>query len=978
MNKKTVLTLIIIVVAACLVLFAGCVQAASTSLSSERVTASTTLDAPLYLAADQDAVTVTYEDFQRAPTKPSGNKVGTASEFVYMMKDLTATTYTLDADFYVTALMWEALADYTSERKITIRGGYTETLTVGGEEITTEKRHRITYAPNLDAEDSVLSPSQYGGFFSQFRGSMEKVEYVFRGKIECDLSSGGQSIVYYGGLAGKLIDAYFTDCVLADSGTISVYANKENCTIYVGGLAAYYDGTTISDCTVSIGGSVAAASVYGDDIDEIATRSNKLYAGGIAAVCLNNAIISNSVIKAQGSISTSDGATDKDKKNYNGDSYVFPAGGMFAIGGRLAMSGCDITIGGRVNASGSQYSAQNGAIAGGMFGVAGSYSEGGTATSSYLNVTSNIITLSCNVSAITSRQHKDAALFGLIGEDATGGSTYHGGIVGKFNADLDHNSKFGNNAILYHATIDVSAKYCTTDGHSYYGYLCSNHPDYFYSWNNGNVWTVLDGDEETTTISVRQASTDAGGESNECGDIGVLMVFGGGRIKAEIAKVGTLDKLQFSAEQVYSPFDNWYANLTEPKEYTKSAGYHSGEILTEAKTDVNGDPYTKYIFRPSGGGKTVYCVFLTKIIKDAATFVQWTEEMNAGLNKSWIVVNVSEDVVVTKGVNIVKTFSGKFYGNNHTITFQNGVQMVAVDNLSTEEMTTYCGPVPEAGEDEEAAKGAAAGIFRLIDTGAVVRDINLVFAGKMYSGTYGTAETVEYYAIGGFLAGINKGTIQNINLTVPQAGNLVLTASQQSTAGGLVGVDNGTIQNVTASIQGNYSVRAARSILGGVVGVANTSGTKTYANFNVDIKGQLESYASGSGSIASGLVGSCNGKLALEQVIVNVHDMSNMGGDVLVNTCSHNVGTYADLLTYVENFSVALGYATVEGAQVDIEDISTELEDLGVGTVSADELEQLKTNVAFVQSKLSAGNTGNWEDPVTGESIPRNIGSTST
>ena len=964
MNKKTVLTLIIIVIAACLVLFVGCVQAANTRPATQSVSASKTLDAPLYLGSDQDAVKVTYQNFLQPASKPAGNRVTTAAEFVYMMKDLTATTYTLGNDFYVSALMWEALGDYTTERKITIKGGYSETITVNGEQITTEKMHRITYAPNLDADEAVPSTSQYGGLFAQFRGSMEKVEYVFRGRIDANMSSMSASIVYYGGLAGKLIDAYFDRCTLVFSGTLNVYANKSGCTIYAGGLAGFYDGTTISDCTVTLGGSVAASSVYGDDTDNLATRSNKLYAGGLAAVCLNNAIISNSVVKAQSSVSTSDGATDKDKKNYNNDTYVLPAGGMFGIGGRLTMTGCELTVGGRVNASGSQYTSQNGVIAGGMFGITGSFSEGGSAASSYLNVTNNIITLSCSVSAITNREHKDSQLFGLIGEDANGGSTYHGGIVGKFNAALDHNSRFENNAILYYATIKESVKYCPTDGHSFYGYLSSNAPEYFFSWNKGNIWTVLEGDEETTNIDVRQSSTESGGVSNDCGDIGVLMVFGGGRIKAEIETVGGSSRLQFSAEQVYSPFDNWYANLTEPKEYAKSAGYHSGEILTEEKEDVNGDPYTKYIFRPSGGGKTVYCVFLTKEIKDAGTFVQWTEEMNSGLNKPWIVVDVTQDVVVTKGVNIVKTFAGKFYGHDYTITFQNGVQMVAVDNLTAEEMTTYCGPVPE-GEGDNAAKGAAAGIFRMIAAGAVVRDVNLVFAGKMYGGTYGTAKPVEYYAIGGFLAGINNGTIQNVNLTVPQAGNLVVTSSQQSTAGGLVGVDNGTIQNVTASIQGNYAVRASRPIIGGVVGIANTTGTKTYANFNVDIKGQLE--CNGSSAIVAGFVGICSGKLSLDHVIVNVHDKSNMGGDVLVNTCSHNLETYADLLSYVENFSVMSGYASVEGgATVYIDEIESEVEDLGVGTVSADALVKLKENVAFVKNKLAAGDKGNWEDPVLG------------
>lgn len=965
MNKKTLLTIITIVMLAVAVLFVGCTRVAAKS-TPQFATASSTARAPVYFIDAGDAVVVTFDHFRAGGTQPSGGVVRTAAEFVYMMRDTGSTTYTLANDFYVTALMWEALSDYTTQRSITIKGGYTETQTVAGEEVTVAKRHRITYAPNLEAASAVYSTAQYGGFFAQFNGKLESLEYLFRGKLEVDMYKIGPSVVYYGGFAGKLTDAYITDCELTDGGSILCYANKSGCTIYAGGIAGYMDGTIISDSTVTVGGDVSVKSFEQDDDESVpnhsddvgSTRNNKLYAGGVAAVCLNNTTISDSVVSARGAITTYDSCKDEEG-SYNDDAYVASAGGLFSLGGQLTLTGCEVTLGGRVNASGFKYSAINGIVAGGMFGLAGSYSNAGVSAESLVLVNNNIIHLSATIAAVTSREnHKEGGFIGIGATEIKGGSVYHGGIVGKFNGALNHNSKFGNNAILYTATIVESAKYCNTDGKSYYGYLSGNHADYFNSWNKGNVWTVLEGDEETTTINVRQSTNDAGGADNTCGDVGVLMVFGGGRVKAEIDG----GKLQFSAEQVYSPFDKWYANLTEPKDYTKSAGYHSGEVFTEPKEDINGNPYTKYVFRPQGGNKTVYAVFLTKEIKSAGTFVQWTEEMNKGLNKPWIVVNVTEDVVVTKGVNVVNDFKGKFYGNNHTITFQNGVQMIGAANFEADEVATY---FTGAAEGDTAA---GAGIFRVIDAGAVVRDFDLVFAGKMYGGTNG-GETLDTYVAAGFLAGVNMGTITNVNLTVPQAGNLIVVSSAVAYGGGLVGIDNGTITNVNASIQGNYTVQSEKPILGGVIGQCNTTGTMTYSNFNVDVKGQLESYgnnpAKSSYTYAGGLVGICKGKLALDHVIVNVHDKSNMGGDVLVNTCANNIRTYAELIEGIESFKVATGTTAL------VDDLISDADDVGVGSSSAADFAVLKSNLSFVRGRIAASDKGNWPD-MNADSMPAN------
>ncbi len=953
MNKK-IMILTIVVILACAVLFVGCVATASDYAPTQPVSADITLAADYALADTGNDIVVAYSDFVAGGSAPSTpGRVSTAAEFVYMMRDTGSTSYTLANDFYVTALMWEVLSDYTTQRMIDINGAYTETVTRDGVEVVLDKKHRITYAPNIDNDTAILSTSAYGGLFAQYAGTMRNVSYRFAGKMEVNVSKLSTKVIYYGGLAGKLNGAAFSNCEIVQNGVISCYANTTDATIYAGGITAWLDGVNISDCTIVSSGTVNTAT-YMDNGDSVSSsRKCKLYAGGLAALCLNNATISNSKLTLGGSALTSDSAVEDDK-SYNDDSYVLPAGGMFALGGSLNMSTCDIIISTRVNSSGSQYTAKNGVIAGGMFGLAGTYPTGTGTSDSALRVYSNVITLSSTISGVTSREHKDSSFFGLIGEDAEGGSVYSGGIVGRFTKALDHNSTFKDNAILYYATITESAKYDPTDGHSYYGYLSGNMPSVFQEWNDGNIWTVLTGDEETTNINVRQSSNNDGSESNSCGDIGVLMVFGGGNVKAEIEN----GKLQFAANQQYSPFKDWYANLTSPLPYTRSAAYRTGEVNSEQKTDVYGNPYTKYIFRPQTGSKTVFAVFLTEEIKDAGSFVQWTEEMNSGLNKPWIVANVTDDITVVRGVNIVNDFYGKFYGNGHTITFQNSVEMSAVANLTTAEMNTYFGT---AEGDDTTLTAAVAGIFRVVQTGAVVTNFDLVFAGRMYGGTYAN-DAVESYVAAGFLAGINMGTISHVNLTVPQAGQLLAVAKTKAIGGGLVGVDSGNVANITASIQGNYSVKAAGPELGGVIGRCNSNTTKTYANFNVDVKGQLEGYinaASGTTSIVGGLVGynAASSGLALQDVIVNVHDKSNMGGDVLVNNCIHNIQNYGDMMEEIEEFKVAS--STIE----DLRLISSYANDLGVASVSTEALAELRSLLSTAESQMTAGTlTQKWFD----------------
>ena len=881
MNKTTKRILVIIPVCIALLLAAfWAVLAHNAAPVDQLVAKSVEGRAPAFGSGD-GALTLT-EDTQ--PAAPNNGRIDTAGKLLYMLNDTnTSNTYYLEADFVITALLWSKVNNYTLERKFTIDGGASQ--------------HSITYAPNSDTDTNQLSTSTYGGLFANFSGNLKNMKYIFKGSLEAcvydiNSSDSAKPEMNYGGLAG-LFSGTIDNCVISMQGTISVYANRHNCTIYVGGIAAKMQGAVISNSELNVAGSVTASSLYETDGNEIkrSTLTNMLYAGGIAAYSKANGsvqtTIRNSTVAVSGAIYTHDNATKASGvggwfQSKNSSSYIFPAGGIVATADGLVLEYNTIGVTGRINATGGEVSGVDGAIAGGLVGY--------STASTYLSVSANVL-------------HLTGTLMGAHERDDA--NVYKGGFVGRFaGLSASAQGKLAKNAIYYSMKVAKS----TVDGTEYYGYMCGNNGGTFKTWNAGSNWMVIQGSDEVSAITdiVKTACT----PNADCGTMGTLMVYGGGNVTATIRS----NAITFYANQQYSPFYNWLSNIDGA-----TATPYTTDVNTAQALDYNNNPYIQYMFTPTtaSAGRTVYAVFLTCNIATAGQLVQWTEEMNSGLNRQWIKAKLVDDVTIENGVNIVNDFYGEFDGNGKTLVFNTGATLNGVANLLVDSNKSLDEAKVVFGVTGDKTKEySAAGLFRIVRSTATIHDLNYTFAGKIYAGN----ET-SLYATAGALAACNFGVIRDITFNLPQAGVVTATGAT-AYAGGLVGMDyghaaggsNNSISNINAVVEGRVKAAAGGCTTGGLVGAAvmNTIDT-LYKNINVDVRGQVNAFIntdSGSARTA-GLVGTVASTLRLQTVVLNVRDKSNLDGDVLVATCKHNPIFYQELLQLVRGFNVNANKDTV-------------------------------------------------------------------
>lgn len=870
-----------------------------------------------YLAPVATAIEVkaAHAAAQTAPSKTKTIKgrtwylVETANELAYVLLTGGSKDYLLCEDFLITDDDWNNryYKDPQSSAYVanvsTISGAvYDETNTrVEGE------NHTVTYRPNLSTSGAKGYP--YGGLFSIFNGTLEDLNFVFDGRYEANASLGSSSTLYYGSLAARF-GGTIQRCSISYMGTMMVYGNnpegENGYTLNVGGLFGMMEGGRVVDSIVMVSGNVTVRNKYvegeNDTQDKVGLR-NVLHAGGVTgyakALVLNEGTVTkpasfeNCDMRVSAAVMTCDsvvygwgedlfgGVLGFLREDPNGENCVYPAGGVAAYADGLQLVGCDLTVGATMTSIGDQLSAKHGAVAGSIVGIA--------ASGASLTMQENVLHLGGSLKTIN-RRYEGYNYCGAV---------YKGGLVGRFEGTLSGLSSLKNNAIYFDTDIPESVG-DDAKGGEFSGYLAGNGESAMSSWNKGNNWVLNRGDEDGSDLGINQTTKNDGTDSDTvCGTIYRMIVYGGGEVTVAMDANGTM---VMRAEQKYSPFYGWLSSLS-----------NATHIQDNEVVGTDGDyPVYRTSFNP--GQTTVYAVFLTTEIKTAGNLVQWAEEMNGGLNYSWVKTEFAVDaeegepkqVLVEKGIPHVKKFKGTLLGNGHTLIFGAGVVMSGTETM---------------------------GIFGELETGAEVSDLHIDFAGEMNVGDFAgrtdsTKRTEEIKM--GILAAVNSGTVRNVNLLMRQAGRLTAIAAN-ATVGGLVGLNKGLIESTTVQIEGFIEVLADAMKVGGMIGVNQFTEWLPYNMVTVSgkISGRLLSMGAGNATIG-GAVGASESPLSFMGSLISVDDTSNVGGATLVSTCSHTVDNYKEALDILQSTNVAY-------APDDINDAEDLLMTIGVGADSRDE-----------------------------------------
>ncbi len=170
-------------------------------------------------------------------------------------------------------------------------------------------------------------------------------------------------------------------------------------------------------------------------------------------------------------------------------------------------------------------------------------------------------------------------------------------------------------------------------------------------------------------------------------------------------------------------------------------------------------------------------------------------------------------------------------------------------------------------------------IFSILGETAKVSDLAI-----SCSGDHGSTDVNE----AGLLAGINKGTVTNVDVTVAEASGV--TAKQS--AGLLIGVNSGTVTDCEATVSAAATVKADECA-GGVIGM--NTGTGTVKDCKVTVNAPMTVNAANAG----GFVGAAQSGSVFNNVEVS--------GSSIVGTTS--VGAFAGLLdnTIASDITVTVG-----------------------------------------------------------------------
>lgn len=764
-------------------------------------------------AAVEPVGTVTIDN---GTTSYNWYKVETAGEFVY------AATYSgeevkrflLTKDFLVTGN-----GAYSCNNNAVISGAIYDGDEEEGydDDDKTVFCCKITYTPTNDYDHR--SSGATGGLFGNFAGNISDVNFVFNGTLHAEGS------VKYGAFAG-ILSGDVDNCSMASSGTVMLYGNDNDRTISGGGLFGELTGT-VSNSSLTMTGIVDVRNFYiNDEEDEESSQNNdakdnKLYAGGIVGSGNGGGSITNTVINVYGTVTTAD-ATKKDVLGfYNDDAAVFPAGGIVGMSENMTISKSTILFDGSTYSNGGKSTSLDGAISGGVCG----YLTGS------LFFSENVVTIGGNarITARSTRQNFVTVFNGNI---------HKGGIVGRKTGG----GSFQHNVVNQQR--DTGLMDGAIDGedygdNDYKGILLGSGS--MVGWNSGNFWLLRNAG------SFSQPLVQNG--NGNTGILHYLNIYGGGGIQTTINN----RQIRFDAKIATSPFHEWLSSIANNTKYTDQT-YRDYDL-------VNGVMMQTDWFLPRGGlatSTTVNAVFLTKEINVAGNLVQFANEMNSGLNQNWVQVTLNNDITFEVGMPIISEFKGKFFGENHTITFNNG--------------STING----------SSSNSNVGMFGKIASGAIVENFKVVFSGTMNAGTV-TEEVIDIADINvGVITGYNEGTIDNVSLTLSQGGLIHSLSSVSANVGGIAGVSTTAINKSEVIIDGKFEVLSNTVNLGGVVGL--TSSTSTFTNMNIVASGELLASLQGGDKSASlgGFAGKTTGAtLNLNNVVITVKEISNFKNDVL-------------------------------------------------------------------------------------------------
>lgn len=824
---------------------------------------------------------------EQAPSKTitvggvSYYRVDTAAELKFALRHSTGDKYLLMQDFTVSYSGW---VNDNSEVQNN-NNFYGMVLNEKGE--ATGGLRTLRFAPSSTSDTVENTGSTYVGLFGVFGGTLNKLKYVYSGKIDFDGSNADSSdgVFYGGGLCG-IFRGQINDCQYAYSGTLNYYANSKGSTIFVGGIAGSFEGGKISDSVVAISGSIVSTNLLAQDQEnkDIDATNCKQYVGGIAGYSSQNGtttetVIESSTIGISATLSVSDvvmtdfwdsliGFAEPDS---NDDSYIFPVGGIFAGATQAKLTDCSITVSGSLTSSGGKSASKEGAIAGGIIGITIGNSPKIVFTQSTYTMSGSL-----NVSNSSIKNH-------WFETNDYQGIVYQGGIIGKMPSKIDSNTSISNIVIYRNSgMVKASIESNKCAGGNYYGMLCG-YGDTFNNWNGGNIWVV------GNISGVRMLSTLSGSNvvaNNSYGYVHSIRVYGGGYVSASFETNGLI----FYAYQSTSPFYGWYnsrSNMESDTKYQNPGEVGTKNVVINAQTNQT---VTRNYFKPKGnytGAQSISCLFLTTEIKTAGNMVQFANEMNAGysgetaydnsstLNFPWVSVKLVNDITFNSGISPIGCFKGTFDGQGHTITFASSSKIVGNGKVA---------------------------IFRNIEEGASFVNTNIVFAGDIYAGKQ-DSDSLDGETYAAVLAANNKGVIANINLEISQASVLNVYGSK-AMAGGLVCINSANgdyaLRQINVTIEGKIKVIGSNVTVGGLV--ASNDSSKPYTMINLYAKGEIVgSMVTSSGSSkVGGLFGDTTKEIKTENVVVNIRDYSNYNNSVLMNSCKCNQQYCDDVIADLE------------------------------------------------------------------------------
>lgn len=792
------------------------------------------------------------------------NRVETAEDLVYALRTTGANVnFLLMSDFTITDPDW-----VNNNLETDISSNFYGYVLDSDNKIVEGQTRTLTFATQRPTSNGslVFHRTQYGGLFGSFSGKLSNLTYCFSGRIEIKGNeiTDSDPVITCGGLAG-VFKGTIENCNIVNTGSIFVYGQKEDVTIYAGGLAGQYLNGHISNSNLNIGGSVSAYNkLMQDSADSsINATKNKMYVGGIAGhteqigTNLNNVpYIKNSDVLISASVSTNDvtttGLADEIgsiinwpwSSKCNDDSYVLPAAGLFAQVSKIEIENSSLNIAGAISVTGGYLTAKEGVIAGGLFGIA----NGATIT-----LDKNTITLSGRMK--TKNESKDK-----LTSSSYQGVVYQGGIIGKISGDLNGSFK---NCVIEKTDTFYSLTSSDDAVTQRYGYLTGNNNSAFSGFNGGNIW--IQGD-------VRGLQYNDG--NSNYGIVHDIRSYGGGYISHSIAANG---QIVFKENRQYAPFYGWFTSDAELENNNKYTDRSEIIPTTIHDYETNVD-YVQSTYRPTmvkSSAVSMICTFLTQQIYTSGNMQEFAEEMNSGLNFSWVSVTLEEDIMFTKGMSIVERFNGSFDGKDHTLTFGAGSTIVGSGNVA---------------------------MFRELASGSKFVNTNIVFAGTVYGGNQ-SVDALDDSTVSAVLAAVNNGYVNNVSLELTQAGS-IKSFGKTNVVGGLIGINNAkndgiALDQVDVTVDGKITAVGFDNTIGIVVGSNASDGL--YDMINVFAKGEIvssmnstDASAIGKASIG-GFVGKLEKRLSTKNTVVNVRDYSNYNNNVLMASCTHNQTLCEDL-----------------------------------------------------------------------------------